>query len=328
MTPTCSLPDCTFEQTGICILNHDPNTCPQRQGLTQTSLLTAGLPPVLPPPTDEGVRLVPSLTMGSDDVQSYLRRRLCTQVGVLGFPNAGKTAALVSIYLLVSNNQMEGFQFRDCRTLMAFEQISRGAREWRKDALPEQVTAHTESADGRTAGFLHFKLFDQARSRDVEFFIPDLPGEWTSTLVDQNRSDRLEFLRAADVIWLFVDGRQLATAKARQEAVHRTQLVIRRAADFLGAGVRPPLALVVTRRDDGQPHQASIDAILGTSSDEGFDARVIEIASFSMHPDVAPAGAGLVELVKTLRPKVRIAPEVLVDERRAGARFAMNFRNS
>ncbi len=328
MTPTCSLPDCTFGQTGKCMLNNNPSTCPQRLGSAGTPTLATGLAPVLTSPIDEGVRLAPSLTMGSEDVQSYLGRRLCTQVGVLGFPNAGKTAALVSLYLLVSNKQLDGFEFRDCRTLMAFEQISRGAREWRRDALPEQVTVHTELADDRTAGFLHFKLFDQAHGQDVEFFVPDLPGEWTSTLVDQKRSDRLAFLRAADVIWLFVDGQQLANARARQEAVHRTQLVIRRTADFLGSRGRPPLALVVTRRDEGQPHQPSIDAILGTSADEGFDARVIEIASFSRHPDVAPAGTGLVELVKTLLPKARTERKVLMDERHPDARFAMNFRTS
>lgn len=310
------------------MLNHDPNTCPEREGGTHTSLLTAGLAPVLAPPADEGVPLVPSLTMGSDAVLSHLAKSLCTQVGVLGFPNAGKTAALVSLYLLVSNRQLEGFEFRDCRTLMAFEQISRGARNWKPDSLPDQITTHTESADGRTAGFLHFKLFDMALRQDLEFFVPDLPGEWTSTLVDHNRSDRLAFLSAADVLWLFMDGQQLADVNTRGEALHRTELVVRRLAALLGHDVRPPLAFVVTRLDEGQPHQASINSILSCATDEGFDASIVPIASVSKRREVTPAGTGLVELVKTLRPKARPASQVLLDERHPGSRFSINFRRS
>jgi len=308
------------------MLNLDPNTCPQRQGGTHNSLLTAGLAPVLPSPADEGVPLVPSLTMGADAVLSHLAKRLCTQVGVLGFPDAGKTAALVSLYLLVSNNQLEGFEFRDCLTLMAFEQISRGARDWKQDSLPDQITTHTESADGRTAGFLHFKLFDTALRQDLEFFVPDLPGEWTSTLVDHNRGDRLAFLRAADVIWLFMDGQQLAGANTRGEAVHRTELVVKRVAALLGDDVRPPLVLVVTRRDEGQPHQASINSVLRCATDEGFEASVVPIASVSKQHEVIPAGTGLVELVKTLRPKASPVSQVLLDERNPEARFSINFR--
>lgn len=327
MALTCSQPDCTFAQTGKCMLNNDPSTCPQRQGQVETPIVAKGLAPVLAPP-DEGVSLEPSLTMGGEAVRAHLEQRLCTQVGILGFPDAGKTAALVSLYLLVSSNKLEGFEFRDCRTLMAFEQISRGARAWDKDSLPDQITAHTKLADGRTAGFLHFKLFDAEHRRNVEFFVPDLPGEWTTTLVDQNRGDRLEFLRAADVLWLFVNGQQLTNAETRGRAVHRAELTIKRTAALLGDGIRPPLALVITRRDEGQPHEASIDSILQCATSQGFAASVIEVASFSKHPDVAPAGTGLVELVRTLRPKVRVAPEVLLDERRPGARFSLNFRRS
>ncbi|WP_429279598.1 TRAFAC clade GTPase domain-containing protein [Paraburkholderia sp. GAS41] len=266
--------------------------------------------------------------MGAETVRAHLARRLCTQVGVLGFPDAGKTAALVSLYLLVSSNKLEGFEFRDCRTLMAFEQISRGARAWDKDSLPEQITNHTESVDGRTAGFLHFKLADLELQRDLEFFVPDLPGEWTTTLADSNRIDRLEFLRAVDVIWLFVNGQHLANAEARGHAVHRAEIVVKRTAALLGYSIRPSLALVITRRDEGQTHQASVDSILQCATSHGFAASVIEVASFSNHPDVTPAGTGLVELVKTLRPQVRIAPEVLLDERRSDSRFSMNFRRS
>jgi hypothetical protein len=327
MVSTCSQSECTIAQTNICLLNNDPGTCPHRQASIEAKIENKGLAPVLPSP-EVGVRLDASLTMGGDAVRAYLGRHLCTQVGVLGFPDAGKTAALVSLYLLVSRNMLEGFEFRDCRTLMAFEQISRGARAWDENVLPDQITAHTESADGRTAGFLHFKVYDIELQRDVEFIVPDLPGEWTTAFVDENRRDRLEFLRAADVLWLFVNGEQIADSATRGHAVHRTELVIRRTAALLGDDIKPPLAIVVTRRDEGQPNQAALDSLIQCATTNGFSSTSIEVASVSKSPEVAPAGTGLVNLVKTLRPDARIEQGVLSDERRSGFRFAMNFRNS
>lgn len=325
MAATCSQRDCTVAQTGKCMLNNEPSTCPNHLSTATTHVSTAGLAPVLSAP-DEGVALESSMTLGGEDVRFLLERRLCTQVGILGFPDAGKTAALVSLYLLVSSGNLEGFEFRDCRTLMAFEQISRGARAWDRDLLPDQVTAHTEISDGRTAGFLHLKLFDSEFQRDIEFFVPDLPGEWTTTLVDQNRGDRLEFLRAADILWLFMNGHQLTNTETRGLAVHRAELMINRTSALLGDGIRPPLALVVTRRDEGVAHQGSIDSILQCAIKNGFDASIVEVASFSKFPNVAPAGTGLVKLIKTLRPRVDGGRKVLMDDRRPNARYSMNFR--
>src|SRR5206468_4014081 len=110
--------------------------------------------------------------------------------------DAGKTAALVSLYLLVSRDKLGGRHFADSRSLMGFDQISHGARRWNEGALPDQLTVHTELGDDRSAGFLHLRL----RSDDgetVDILLPDLPGEWTAALIDSNRVDRLEFLKTA-----------------------------------------------------------------------------------------------------------------------------------
>ncbi|WP_373994352.1 hypothetical protein [Duganella sp. OV458] len=53
-------------------------------------------------------------------------------VGIVGLPGAGKTACLVSAYLLLAKGQFEGFSFADSDTLRAFEHISRGSRMWVK----------------------------------------------------------------------------------------------------------------------------------------------------------------------------------------------------
>ncbi|MEH2469277.1 hypothetical protein V1281_001472 [Nitrobacteraceae bacterium AZCC 2161] len=87
-----------------------------------------------------------------------MAERYCTLIGILGDPDSGKTAALVSLYLIASYTQHEGFGFADCRSLMAFNDISQRARHWNEGAPPDQMTVHTEAPDERTAGFLHLRL--------------------------------------------------------------------------------------------------------------------------------------------------------------------------
>ena len=57
--------------------------------------------------------------------------------------------------------------------------------------------------------------------RRVDFALPDLPGEWTKTFVRTARSDRLEFMKSAEAIWVVVDGRALADLEQRQGLITR-----------------------------------------------------------------------------------------------------------
>src|SRR5262249_55699493 len=153
------------------------------------------------------------------DIEQMMASRYVTVVGILGEPETGKTACLASLYLLVANAMLDGWTFADSRSLMAFESIARGARRWNDGHPPEQMTVHTEMADDRQPGFLHLRLRRSSDGRVVDFALPDLPGEWTKQLVRASRSDRFEFLRAADVIWLLVDGRDLANKERRQGTI-------------------------------------------------------------------------------------------------------------
>ena len=92
---------------------------------------------------------------------------------------------------------------------MAFTEISQGTRRWNEGQLPEQLTTHTELAEDRTAGFLHLRLKHLNQSEVVDLFFPDLPGEWTTKLIEENRVDRFEFLKRSDVVWLVIDGNNL-----------------------------------------------------------------------------------------------------------------------
>jgi hypothetical protein len=142
--------------------------------------------------------------MTPDVLREACGGRMFRLVGVLGAPDAGKTAILVSLYLLLSRGKLEGFTFSDSMSLLAFDEISRGARRWNGGAPPEQMTNHTEPPDHRTAGFLHLRLRDRESGVRHDVLLPDLPGEWSTSLIDSNRVDRLDFLKAADVIWVTV----------------------------------------------------------------------------------------------------------------------------
>lgn len=322
MATGCSNPDCTVAQTGKCLLNNAIEDCPHLQA---SSPEEPGLPPVLTAPIGNA-RLPASLTLDGPGTAALASRKRCTQVGILGFPDSGKTAALVSLYLLVARGLLRNFEFRDSQTLLALEMISRGARRWDATSLPEQLTSHTESADGRTAGYLHLRLWSQRHVRQIDLLLPDLPGEWTTTLADQNRTDRLQFLSSCSAIWLFVDGRQVRQLDKRLHAIHRAELVLRRLAAFLGPSA-PQITLVVTHKDSGPLAPAVFANTLRVAEQIALRVRVLHIASFTVDEGVASAGEGLSELIDGLcESNVAPTPPIFESPRRTSRRQALNVR--
>ena len=107
-------------------------------------------------------------------------------------PDSGKTSCLVSLYLLLAHGNVGDFTFADSKSITALDELSRGARSW-DGGMPEQMTVHTKKGDGRSAGLLHFKLVRQSDRARLHLVIPDLPGEWSTDLIDNNRTDRLQF---------------------------------------------------------------------------------------------------------------------------------------
>ena len=288
MESGCARPDCTVAETGICLLNHEPSSCPDR---VVTAEAEAGV---------EVPRLRKTAFPGSraftlSEARGLMAERYAHLVGILGEPNAGKTGCLVSLYLSVGQRLLDGFSFADSRTLMGFEEISQGARRWNEGRIPEQITDHTELPDDRTAGFLHLRLARAKQASPVDLLCSDLPGEWTTALVDHNRVDRLGFLRRADVIWLVVDGTELVTQAKRQLCVFRTKLVIERLDQFLGC--RPRLILVVTRRDREMPAEDVVQTICAEGTRRGFETESVAVASFS-YDGVVAAGTGILALLQ------------------------------
>lgn len=252
----------------------------------------------VPPPLSAPVRnpqFPSSLTLTPNALREACGGRMFRLIGMLGSPWAGKTAILVSLYLLLSRSKLQGFKFADSASLRAFDEISRGARRWNGGQPPEQMTNHTEPPDDRTAGFLQLRLRDQELGERHDILLPDLPGEWSTSLIDSNRVDRLDFLKAADVIWITVDGRQLIELQTRQQELHRTGLLLQRVSEFLGPKV-PPVFVVISHKDRGDPSDASLRKLQSEAARFNLAIKIVQVASFSDNEAVAP-GTGIAELI-------------------------------
>ncbi|TIM42347.1 MAG: hypothetical protein E5Y55_22220 [Mesorhizobium sp.] len=344
----CQLDECTFNVTGQCVLNRPVEQCSNRIGFveistadddTEDEVEDEGGEPAQAADTwssakvgtavlrgpDEMPRLPSSLTMGLDEARSLMTRRQTAMVGILGLPDSGKTACLVSAYLLLAKGGFKGYSYADSSTLMAFEQISRGSRLWSKGDEPGQLTVHTEMADDRQAGFLHFRLRRNEDGRFFDILMPDLPGEWSRALIDKADGDRFSFLGSASVIWLMVDGRAFAAPKTKGYATYRAEMLVERLAVLLPTP-RPRVILVPSWRDIGDFPADSYGRIRDEGRKHGMDITLAPIASFSFG-DIAP-GSGVAELIDLTLNHDRTAPEFWPDEGGSGTRALCRFRSA
>lgn len=262
--------------------------------------------------------------MGLKQATSLMTRRDITMVGILGLPDSGKTACLVSAYLLLANGKFEGYDYADSASLMAFEQISRGSRHWSKGDEPGQLTVHTEMADDRQAGFLHLRLRRQLDGRFFDILMPDLPGEWSKALIDKRDSDRFAFLGSASVIWLMVDGRAFADPKKKGYATYRAELLVERLSAVLPTP-RPRVILVPSWLDIGEFPANAYEGICETGRRHGMEIALAPIASFSFG-DVVP-GSGIAPLIDMTLNHDRRPPEFWPDDRSPNARTLSCFRS-
>lgn len=298
MAAECNEKDCTVAQTGVCLLNNEPKSCPQRiAGEIATGADIAAELRDLPKP-NQNPTFPATLALPLADASTLMAERYCRLIGILGSPDAGKTALLVCVYLLLAGGKLAGFEFRNSASLMALEEISRGARRWKVGDPPGALTQHTEAKQERAAGFLHFRLALRQGSEVTDILFPDLPGEWSTSLIDLNRSDRLDFLRSADAIWIVLDGLELTERSKRQTALHRAGLLLQRVRALFVDGI-PPVRVVISRRDKGELVPQNYQTLVEEAARLGIVLSVSQIASFSEDDAVVP-GAGIPELLTTV----------------------------
>jgi hypothetical protein len=330
MTNACVHPECTVLETGRCLLNNDPGTCPERKGTATDSGKVVGTQ-TIPPPLDRPAsrpRFPHSLTLNSDEIRDLTGKRYHRLIGILGSPDAGKTAVLVSLYLLLAKERLDGFHVADSYTLTAFDDISKGARRWNRGNSPEQITVHTEQPDERPAGFLHLRLRRSSDGSVFDLLLPDLPGEWSNELIDHNRTDRLSFLKGADLLWVTLDGKKLSNLTTRQQVLHRAHVLFQRISQFLSPHI-PPVLLVISHLDLGTPEVQSIKSLEAEARRFGISLIVANVASFSDVIAVTP-GLGICELIN-LTTKVQNSDHVTSfwpDRQRSNTvRYALRFRD-
>lgn len=305
MPAECPQENCTVATTGQCLLNHDPAvTCPHYRVLAGGAKATTGDELLIEPEQNPSFQSSNSLT--EDKLSQIMGDRYCTMIGIVGPPDSGKTAALVSLYLLLSHGRLTGFEYADSKSLIALDEISRGARRWKNGTPPDHMTAHTELSDGRAAAFLHIRVRTSGDARPIDFLLPDLPGEWSTAMVEESRHDRLAFLTRADVIWLMADGTRFSQNSTRQSAIHRTKLYLQRLKQFFPD--LPRVILVITRADTSNVGAKTIEAITAEAAGLEIDFCVRSISSFSLNDEV-PAGTGISDLIMSSIGATPEAPE-------------------
>lgn len=293
----CQKSECTVAQTSLCLLDYVLEDCPNvlvKSDTSDESRLDEQTTEDNQIKNKTPIRFPPSTAIGTVEAEMMMKNEYHHMIGLLGIPDAGKTACLVSLYLLMSHDRLKGFRFADSKSLLALDELSRGARRWER-GCPEQMTTHTELGDGRSASFVHFKVVRTSDGVSFNVLMPDLPGEWSESLIDNNRSERLHFLRSTESIWIMVDGQQLVEKERRLGATHRTKLLIDRVVELCRPHV-PHLHLVVSRADLGIPDDRAINEIIDRITNQEIDFSITNIASFSKNEKVPP-GTGIAELL-------------------------------
>lgn len=305
MNSPCRYAGCTVEETGKCALENEPSSCPQRLSADATTAIdetaepsskAVGMgAPVLRPP-ESTLSFPPSSTLGLEAIDKLMATRYLTVVAILGEPASGKTAALVSLYLLLANAKLKGWTFADSKSLMGFEDISRGAREWNHGELPDEMTVRTEITDDRRPGFLHIRMRRHSDGRLVDFALSDLPGEWTNDLVKFSNTKRFQFIKSAEVIWIAVNGKSFADNETRQSSILRLSQLAGRLKSIFDNGV-PRVILVVTHKDSSEIAATTLERVSAEFTKHGIDLTTVSIASFAAKGSGHRAGAGLGDLV-------------------------------
>lgn len=346
----CSAPECTVAQTKLCMNGYNSlDLCPysslsafvespneenkageidgkesSESTFSEDSGISDAGDAVLVPPTSSAVALPRTGTLSLESAGELMQERYVTLIAILGLPDAGKTACIASLYLLLAHHRLNGYSYLESHTLMALDEISRGARCWNAGHAPEQMTTRTEISDARQAGFLHLRLKRRHDERRFDLLMPDLPGEWTTSLISNSERDRFEFVKSAEVIWIMVDGRQFADHKTRQRAEHTLTNLIERLHPLLTS--LPQIILVATWRDKQTFPAASLVKVQRAAQLLGLNVSLSPIASFSNEKQIAP-GEGLSELIDLTLSRTHAAPESWPDaERSISSRAFANYR--
>jgi len=311
-TAPCSKTDCTIATTGKCLEAHArPETCPYYVNQPTSDAAESDAdehevesPSVGVEDSDNGRIFPAGLELGYADVISLSRSRYMHVVAVLGLTDAGKTCLLISLYLMALNRMLAPhFRFAGSRTLLGFEHRARGLRKWDKGSLPAEFADHTRLGDPRAPAFMHI-AFDEGEdsSKRRELLFTDLPGEWTSDLIDRaETASRFEFLSRADAVVVVLNGPRLADTETRQQEIMQTEHLLQRLVEAIKLPLTTPVVFVVSKCDELTVSTADFTAQLQQRAvNYGFRCVVIETAAISRDPNQMANGHGICDLLQVI----------------------------
>jgi hypothetical protein len=315
---TCSNPDCTVATTGKCLESHEtiaecphftwPSTDDRPSGSESMSSGSAKGPPPKPSKAAHG-EIAPKITrkfypgseLGLEDAAEIMRSKYSHVIGVLGQTNAGKTAFLSALYLLASQGLLRPeYSFAGSLTLQGFEDRVRRVRRWEKGGLPKEFMAHTQLPNPRSPSFMHLALKEGiGRQRRVELLLTDLPGEWTSDLINLfETAVRFGFLKRADGVVYVLDGPLLAGRNSKYQEAHRANLMLTRLRKAPLVNIDTPLILFISKSDELEMKAPSIlSEIVEAARALDFDPKVIMSSCFSRVPARIESGTGVKDAI-------------------------------
>lgn len=250
----------------------------------------------LPDPVVSGISLYPGVELGIEDMAALMREEPSQLIAILGPQNAGKTLYLVALYLICACGRAAdfGYEFAGSLTLPGFEDRARNSRRWRIGEIPAKMSVHTRVGDNRGPGFMHLDLLHNETSSIKRLFLSDLPGEWTTQLIDAaHLSERFSFLGRADVICLMIEATSLV-GPLRHAEVERQRMLIDRIKGIVAPDGRK-MAIIATKGDVIKLRQPqALQEIADYASDAGFQTTAMTVASVSSDDEIE-SGAGIFE---------------------------------
>lgn len=284
--------------TGVCLVGHaTPDLC---EFYTIQNIAPG---PAKPAESDtvakfQGRRFHSGVELGTEDLLPISAASYAHVIGLVGAYNAGKTCFLLSLYMMASRQLLpDGYLFAGSLTLQGFEDRARRLREWKGGALPKQLADHTSNTDERKPGFLHLQLISD--DGPVQLLLPDLPGEWTKSLIKQGEDiQSWAFLNRADGIIIVLDGTELV-GPDRIIQLTRAKHLLHRLKDSVHVPTDMPIVLLISKGDEiGMKSPDLLQELTQEATTVGFVPKIIMCASFSRTPDSVPNGQGVFEAIK------------------------------
>jgi hypothetical protein len=175
---------------------------------------------------------------------------------------------------------------------------------------------------------MHLALEGDVNSRRrTELLLSDLPGEWTTELVNRaETAARFRFLRRADAVIYVMDGPLLAARHSQQQEAHKALVLLDRLRETVRTDRETPLILLISKCDEiemaAPPALREIEAAAISLE---FEAVSILSACFSRVPAQIQSGTGVkdaIDYVLKPRPTLRRDANYSVEQQSTSRAFA------